>query len=579
MLLEKLEEVVTDVVVDENRRRSHSVGTDRRAARVQEVHTGGTRALSCTRARASRSTRADPAPTMTVGLFSSDRDWTEEGSMLCELNGLLLCVQSAGDTNALRLYRSSGGAELPQLDAGGPFGFSVPESHEADLRVQPRRGAPPLSRKGDRPLDSQFGGLAGLTSWLRQTAAAIVPGMEQLQPGAHEESPPTGRVRAISWQNPRQALPAWTSAESGSSAAPRQCHLCAVALDESCVLLYDLCSRDWSAHRLVNTHQRDVRALAWQPHSASVLAVGCAGGVCVWRLAYGRTTGELTGAHLIHRVDFPPVRSLAWHPLGDWLAAASAEHAAVRLCEPWCRSEVAEQHTGGWLGSHGHRAVNASADHSPAAASLLWMRGGGGGIGLVAASTCGTLLLGAGTANVLRVWETRGWSWQTWRRFDAPCRAATWGGPAPLDGDAPRLLLFALGDQPLMHALRFTHLLGADGSPRTSGEYIGCFDLGLLAASGGLSTAAPSAETPAGASAGRRRFWITCLAWNVQGTLVNGRLAVGFAVEGGEGAVILFDAGVLPGLQLRPVGSVSRRSRPVWHVGDAAPQRAPACAR
>jgi hypothetical protein len=378
------------------------------------------------------------------------------------------------------------------------------------------------------------------------------------------EPPPTGRVRAITWQDQRQALPTGTAAASGSSAAPRQCHLCAVALDESCVILYDILSRDWSPHRLVNTHQRDVRALAWQPHSASVLAVGCAGGVCVWRLAYGRSTGELTGAHLTRRVDFPPVSSLAWHPLGDWLAAASAQHAAVRLCEPWCRSEVADADAGagGWLGRNGNGAVSASADNSQAGTSLLWMRGGGGGIALVAPSTCGTLLLGAGTAGTLRVWETRGYSFQTWRRFSAPCKAATWGGPAPLDSDAPRLLLFTLADQPILHALRFTHLLAADGSPRTSGEYIGCFDLGLLAASRGLNTATPSAEAPAGASAGRRRFRITSLAWSVHASLTTGRLAVGCAVEGGEGLVILFEAGVIPALQLRPIGSVSSPSQP-----------------
>jgi WD40 repeat protein len=518
---------------------------------------------------------------MTDGLFSSDRDWAQKGSTLCELNGTLLAVQSAGDTNALRLYRSSGGPELPQLDAG-IFGFSVQESHEADLRVQPRRGAPPLSRRDDRPLASLSGGLAGLMSLLRKTAAAVVPGMAQSQPN---EPPPTGRVRAISWQSPLPALSAGSTAAAGSSAAPRQCHLCAVALDESCVLLYDVCSREWSAHRLVNTHQRDVRALAWQPLSASVLAVGCAGGVCVWRLAYGRNTGELTGAHLTRCIDFPPVRSLAWHPLGDWLAAASAEHAAVRLCEPWCRSEVAEQHAGAgsWLGSHRHRSVSASADQSPSAASMLWMRGGGGGISLVAASMCGTLLLGAGTAGTLRVWATRNWSWQTWRRFNAPCSAAAWGGPTPFDGDAPRLLLFTLAHQPLLHALRFTHLLGADCNPRTSGEYIGCFDLGLLAASGGLNSAAPSAKVAAGAPAARRRFWVTCLAWSVDAALATGRLAVGCTVEGGEGAVILFEAGVTPAVRLRYIGNVSRRpppgqpGPPVTHASTVLP-RVSACA-
>jgi len=416
-------------------------------------------------------------------LFStSDTNSTDHGSTLCELNGLLPCVSAAGDSNALRLYRSSGGAALPQLK-DGPFGFRVPEPHNAD--VKPRRGLPPLSvpSGSGAPTDAPAtGGLGGIGSWLLRTAA-LVPGMGSLQAGTPSQPEPSGRVRAVGWQSHRHALP--TASTASPAAAGGQCHLCAVALDDSSVLLYDLRSGEWSAHRLVNTHQRDVRSLAWQPHSASALAVGCAGGVCIWRLAYGRPTGELTGAHLLRRIDFPPVHSVAWHPLGDWLAAASAEHAAVRLCEPWCRSEAAERDAAaGAFGLHGHAAMAGSPVDGVGATNLLWMRSGGGGVSLVLPSTCGTLLFAAGTGGPLRVWETRGWHWQTWRRFAAPCTAATWGGPPPLDSDAPRLLLFAAGGQPLLHALRFTHLLGADGSARTSGEYVGCFDLGLLAVRG-----------------------------------------------------------------------------------------------
>ena len=83
----------------------------------------------------------------------------------------------------------------------------------------------------------------------------------------------------------------------------------------------------------------------------------------------------------------------------------------------------------------------------------LWMRGGGGGIGLVRPSSCGSLLFAAGTGGPLRVWETRSWCWQTWRRFGAPCTAAAWGGPAPLGSDAPRVLLFTVGAEPVLHAL------------------------------------------------------------------------------------------------------------------------------
>ena len=448
---------------------------------------------------------------------SARRDDEEgDGATLCELNGLLPLVRTAGDSDALRLYRASGGAQLPQL-MSGLFGFSVPEGHKTELHAPPRQGIPVEHVVMPPPA---AGGLAQVTSWLLGAVSSLVPGAEQHQRAEHEP-PRAGRIRAVSWQSQRHALPTSDTSASANGVKGRQSNLCAVALEDSSVLLYDLCLHEWSPHRLVNTHQRDVRTLAWQPHSTSILVVGCAGGVCVWRLSYGRTTSELTGAHLVRRIDLALVQSLGWHPLGDWLAAASAGHDAVWLCEPWRRSDIAEQHTasGKAFGLHGYKA--SASDSWPATTSLLRMRGGG--ISLVAPSKCGALLFASGTSGALRVWETRAWTWQTWRRFCLPCSTATWGGPPPLHGDAPRLLLFAMANQPVLHAIRFTHVLAADNSPRFSGEYIGCFDLGLLAASGSLHTnfplGQPQPTSPTSTKKARRSLAIMSLAWQVHSTL------------------------------------------------------------
>ena len=73
---------------------------------------------------------------------------------------------------------------------------------------------------------------------------------------------------------------------------------------------------------------------------ASTLAVGCAKGICIWRLAYAGTK-EVSGAHLLRVVDvfggpeaFPrPLSLMAWHPLGKWLAYASPYHGGVGITD------------------------------------------------------------------------------------------------------------------------------------------------------------------------------------------------------------------------------------------------------
>ena len=72
--------------------------------------------------------------------------------------------------------------------------------------------------------------------------------------------------------------------------------LCACALADDTLAMYDLFEQRWSAHKLSNTQQKRVACVRWQPQSGSILAVSCARGVCIWRLAFSGDN-ELAGEH------------------------------------------------------------------------------------------------------------------------------------------------------------------------------------------------------------------------------------------------------------------------------------------
>ena len=59
---------------------------------------------------------------------------------------------------------------------------------------------------------------------------------------------------------------------------PSQHRLCAAALADDSLAMYNLQTNQWSPHKLANSQQKRVAAVAWQPHASSCLAVGCARG-------------------------------------------------------------------------------------------------------------------------------------------------------------------------------------------------------------------------------------------------------------------------------------------------------------
>ena len=88
----------------------------------------------------------------------------------------------------------------------------------------------------------------------------------------------------------------------------------------------------------------------------------------------------------------------------------------------------------------------------------VWMAGGplggGGGVGVVSLSRDGALLLAAGAAGGVRVWDTRDWRWESWPSLGAPCVAAAWAGSAHGEAEAARTLL-ALAGEARLCAYRF----------------------------------------------------------------------------------------------------------------------------
>jgi len=107
---------------------------------------------------------------------------------------------------------------------------------------------------------------------------------------------------------------------------------------------------------------------------------------------------------------------------------------------------------------------------------------------------CGGLLAAGGAAGGLRVWETRGWAWESRPSLGhgAPCVAGAWQGPLALS-EGPRTLLLALQGSPALHVLRFGKqrvlIAGGRGSEAARSEYVGQIDLATLGGSPQLSIA------------------------------------------------------------------------------------------
>lgn len=471
-------------------------------------------------------------------MFSPRRSSSASSPTICEVHGALQTAPAYADLI---------GGTLPVVgDATVGFGFEAPSPPPmaagagAGASIS---GAGARSKKRRR-LTGGDGTIAVAASKLWQAVGLPPPLAHLSDEDATSYESSCARLAAFAWQphgllHPLEAA----SRGGGASASASAVHLfCACALaPEDVVALYDLYEQRWATHRLAHPQQKRVASVAWQPQTASVLAVGCAKGVCLWRLAFAGSTGALTGGHLLRTIEifggpaaFPlALPTLRWHPLGLWLACASPHHGAVAICEPSARSPVA---TLPMHGSGGALGLTAAAVAGLAGSSVH-----AAGVGLVEVSPCGGAMVVGGSSGGLRVYETMAWQWNSWPRFGhhAPAVCAAWHGSAPLS-DEVKMLVVALRGEASVHVLRVGRrqhggggnggLLGGGGA--FTAEYTGHIDLAHLCP---LLAAAPRsgfADAPAADDAPTttkptvaRRGAIVDLAWEPRGQ----RLIVGWA--------------------------------------------------
>ena len=115
---------------------------------------------------------------------------------------------------------------------------------------------------------------------LSLAAARLRAAMGVVPPADAMLAPEGARLVAFAWQ-PHPVVEPPAPGTAGTA------HLLgAGALPDDSIALYDAHEQRWSAHRLANTQQKRLAALAWQPQSSSILAAACAKGICVWRLAH-----------------------------------------------------------------------------------------------------------------------------------------------------------------------------------------------------------------------------------------------------------------------------------------------------
>jgi len=459
---------------------------------------------------------ADPAGAPSVADAAS--------RILCELNGLLV-----GTEHAARMALPAA-AWLPLLPGGPSAGFGL-ETQPAVPGPTPRHNAPLPPRRG--MLDEAL------------VRLRMVVGIEPPPLDAGLSSC-GAKLLAFAWQPHAMSL--------ALPSAPRPRLLGAAALPDDSIALYDTSEQRWSPHRLVNLQQKRVVALAWQPLSYALLAAACARGVCVWRLTYS-ADGTVAGAQLQRVIELPPdldglphpPRLLAWHPLGQWLAATSPRHARLTLCDPAAAAPAAHMPTGA-TSALGFRAKVLHALTGVATT----------GVGVLEVSPCGGLLAAAGAAGGIRIWETRSWSWESRPTLGdcAPCIAAAWHGPPPL-GEGARTLLLALQGSPSLHVLRFgKRVLLAEGSGGAAAaaaaavrsEYLGIVDLASLGQSPHLRVLA---------LAGEPRGERLVVAWSVAAPGEGGDDAPDGAVAPPRSTHLqLVHTQMTPTLQLHPVGQL-----------------------
>ncbi|CAG5120832.1 unnamed protein product, partial [Candidula unifasciata] len=105
----------------------------------------------------------------------------------------------------------------------------------------------------------------------------------------------------------------------------------AVALKDDSVVVYS--SGSSLCPTLKHKLQKHVIDLAWQPLSASVLAVACQYCILIWHVEPTSLAVRPSSStvQILHCGGCSPVTSLAWSPDGDHLISASPRHASIMV--------------------------------------------------------------------------------------------------------------------------------------------------------------------------------------------------------------------------------------------------------
>lgn len=216
--------------------------------------------------------------------------------------------------------------------------------------------------------------------------------------------------------------------------------------------------------------QKSVTDLAWQPHSASVLAVACRSCILIWHVD-PMSLAERPSAscvQVLQQDNHFPVFSLGWNPSGDLLLSVSPTDTAIMV---W---NVAME------------------------TAIPLRRIGGGGNTMLAWSPDGFRVMSASPSSIFRVWESKTWSCEKWSLSSGRCQTACWSP----DGNT---LLFAMDTEPIVYAVNFS-------TSKDGGEIVGSRSARIFL---DLSMVIHSSEDDEQIKIGGS---IQCLAWDPTGS-------------------------------------------------------------
>ncbi|KAK7009974.1 aladin [Biomphalaria glabrata] len=256
--------------------------------------------------------------------------------------------------------------------------------------------------------------------------------------------------------------------------------------------------------------QKQVADLAWQPLSASVLAVACKTCVLVWHVEPTSLAvrPSASTAQVLHCTSQSPVTSLAWSPDGSLLISASPKHNSIIIWDvPKENGVVQKQSTGR-------------------------------GVSFLSYSPDGTKLFTATPSKMFRVWSTKHWQWENWSNLIGPCTASSWSP----DGS---VLVFAMEGDSALYAVRFP--VGGDG------DGVSAVSLSVL-----LADVSPVNYSMHDGSIVRAGGQVKSIVWDGTGE----RLAVMFETNetGSDQFVAVFKTTIHPLMELLPGGFVKGKS-------------------